>query len=103
MKKFMIEREIPDVGSLQRCELGDAAVQSNGALDQLGKGIQWQYSFVTANKTFCVYLADNEELLHEHAKLSGFPANTITEIVGIIDPTNASYTTEHAKAERAGA
>lgn len=103
MRKFMIQRTIPGAGQMKRCELGDAAVTSNNALAKLGKGIQWQYSFVHDGGTFCVYLAENEELIHEHAKLSGFPANVITEITGMIDPSNAAYTTAHAKAETAAA
>lgn len=86
MRKFMIEREIPGVGSLQNQGLGDAAKTSNTALSQL-KGIQWQYSYVTENKTFCVYLAESEDLIHEHARLSGFPASKITEILRVIDPS----------------
>ena len=85
LKKFMIEREIPGVGSLPPGGLGDAAKTSNSALSQL-KGIQWQQSFVTADKTFCIYFAENEDLIREHARLSGFPASKITEIVRVIDP-----------------
>lgn len=89
LRKFMIEREIPCVGGKSTTELAQAASVSNGALAQL-KGIQWQYSFVTADKTFCVYLAESEELIHEHARISGFPANKVTEIVTMIDPSTAS-------------
>ncbi|QPC45073.1 DUF4242 domain-containing protein [Kaustia mangrovi] len=86
LRRFMIERDIPKVGTLSGQELGDAARTSNGALAKLS-GIQWQYSYVTADKTFCVYLADSEEVIREHARLSGFPASRITEIVTTIDPT----------------
>lgn len=85
LRKFMIEREIDGVGSLPPRGLGDAAKTSNTALSQL-KGIQWQYSYVTENKTFCIYLAESEEVIREHARLSGFPANKITEILRVIDP-----------------
>lgn len=87
MRKFMIEREIPGVGELNACELSDAAKTSNDALAKLAPHIQWQQSYVTAEKTFCVYFAENEDLIQEHARLSGFPANVITEIHGVIDPS----------------
>lgn len=87
MRKFMIERDLPGVGRLDSCALSDAARTSNGALAALGPGIQWQQSYVTADKTFCVYLAENEELIRRHAEKSGFPATRITEITGLIDPS----------------
>lgn len=86
LRKFVIEREIEGVGSLTECQLGDAAKTSNGAVAQL-KGIQWQYSFVTQNKTFCIYLAESEALIREHARLTGFPASKITEVSRMIDPS----------------
>lgn len=89
MKKFMIEREIPKVGTLEGEQLRQAAAQSNKALRQLGPDIQWLESFVTDDKTFCVYLAKDEAIIREHAKLSGFPANKVTEIGKEIDPTTA--------------
>jgi hypothetical protein len=89
MKKFMIERDIPKVGTLEGEHLRVAAAQSNQALRQLGPDIQWLESFVTADKTFCVYLAKDEAIIREHAKLSGFPANKVTEIGKEIDPTTA--------------
>lgn len=88
LRRFIIEREIAGIGGLGEAELGAAARTSNGALARLD-GIQWQHSYVTADKTFCVYLAENEELIREHARISGFPANKITEIVTIIDPSTA--------------
>lgn len=90
MRKFMIEREIEGVGELDACQLQEAAATSNDALAQLGPGIQWQHSYVTGNRTYCVYLADSEELIRAHAERSGFPANRITEITSIIDPTTAA-------------
>jgi hypothetical protein len=83
----MIERDIPQVGSLEREQLREAAKTSNGALKQLGTDIQWIESFVAADKTFCVYLARDEEIIRRHAEISGFPATKITEIRKTIDPT----------------
>lgn len=91
MKRYLIEREIPAVGTLEREQLREAAKKSNAALHQLGPDIQWIESFVAGDKTFCVYLAKNEEIIREHARISGFPATKITEIRKVIDPT-----TEHA-------
>jgi hypothetical protein len=87
MKRFLIERDIPQVGALEREQLREAAKKSNGALRQLGTDIQWVESFVAADKTFCVYLAKDEEIIRRHAEISGFPATKITEIRKIIDPT----------------
>lgn len=90
MKKFLIERHIPAVGSLEREQLREAAQKSNAVLRQLGPDIQWVESFVAAEKTFCVYLATDEALIHRHATLSGFPATKVTEIGKMIDPTTAA-------------
>lgn len=90
MRKFMIEREIPKVGGLEGEPLREAAATSNRALCQLGTGIQWLESFVTADKTFCVYLAADEAIIQKHAELSGFPATKITEIKRTIDPSTAT-------------
>ncbi|GAB5468422.1 MAG: hypothetical protein Kilf2KO_14520 [Rhodospirillales bacterium] len=87
MTKFIIERDIPAVGSLEREQLRGAAAKSNEALAQLGGGIQWVESFVAADKTFCVYLAESEELIHKHAEISGFPATKVTPVRKMIDPT----------------
>ena len=89
MKRYVIEREIPEVGSFEREQLKGAAAKSNEALAQLAPKVQWIHSYVAANQTFCVYLADSEADIHRHAELSGFPANRITEISKIIDPTTA--------------
>ena len=89
MKKYVIEREIPKVGSLEREQLQQAAQKSNQALRQIGPDIQWLESFVASDKTFCIYLAKDEETIRRHAELSGFPANKITEINKVIDPTTA--------------
>jgi hypothetical protein len=90
MKRFLIERDIPAVGSLEREQYRAAAQRSNDALRQLGPDIQWSYSFVAADKTFCVYYAKDEAIIRKHAEISGFPANRITEIAKTIDPTTAS-------------
>ena len=89
MKKYMIERDIPGVGQMTPEQLKGAAATSNAALAQLGPRIAWVESFVTGDKTFCVYMAEDEAVIHEHSKLSGFPANKITQIGGKIDPTTA--------------
>jgi len=89
MKRYMIERDVPGVGMLPPCEMAAAAARSNAALAQLDGRVEWVQSFVTTDKTFCVYLADDEAAIHQHAEISGFPANRITEIGGIIDPSTA--------------
>jgi Protein of unknown function (DUF4242) len=92
MKRYVIEREIPKVGTLERQQLKEAAAKSNDALRQLAPDIQWVESFVAADKTFCIYLAKDETVIHRHAELSGFPASKITEIGKKIDPTTAAQT-----------
>jgi hypothetical protein len=89
MKRYMIERNIPKVGSLNGEQLKGAAAKSNEALRELGPDVQWITSFVAEDKTFCVYLAKDEEIIKKHAEISGFPANKITELSGSIDPTTA--------------
>lgn len=89
MKKFIIERDLPKIGEASGDDLKGAAKTSNAALAELGKDIQWVHSYVAENKTFCLYLAENEEIIRKHSELSGFPATIITEIKGIIDPTTA--------------
>jgi hypothetical protein len=90
LKKFVIERDIPAVGTLDAAQLAGAAAKSNEALCQIGaKDIQWIQSYVAGDKTFCVYLAADEAAIRKHAELSGFPATKITEIVGVIDPATA--------------
>jgi hypothetical protein len=88
MKKYLIEREIPGVGGFTAEQLKGAAATSNEALAKI-PGVQWQESYVTGDKTFCIYLAESEDLIREHSRLSGFPANKITEIKSAIDPTTA--------------
>jgi hypothetical protein len=90
MQRFLIERDIPKVGSMSGEELGGTARTSNDALAKLAPRVQWQHSYVAGDKTFCIYLADSEDAIHEHAKLSGFPASKITRIETVIDPTTGS-------------
>jgi hypothetical protein len=87
LRKFIIERDIPAVGSFEREQLRGAAAQSNKVLRELGPDIQWVESYVAGDKTFCVYLAKDESLIHKHAELSGFPATKVTEVKRMIDPT----------------
>ena len=87
LRKFIIERDIPGAGSLEREQLRGAAAKSNGVLRELGPDIQWVESYVAADKTFCVYLAKDEAIIKKHAEISGFPATKITEISKTIDPT----------------
>ena len=90
MDKYIIEREIPDVGSLDRAQLKAAAAKSNEALAQLAPDIQWVESYVADDKTFCVYLAKDEAVIRRHAEISGFPASKITRVTRMIDPTTAA-------------
>jgi len=87
LRKFIIERDIPSVGSLEREQLRGAAAKSNAVLTELGPDIQWVESYVAADKTFCVYLAKDEAIIRRHAEISGFPATKITEVRKMIDPT----------------
>ena len=87
LRKFIIERDIPKVGTLEREQLRAAAAKSNEALSQLAPDIQWVESYVADNKTFCVYLANDEAVIRKHAEISGFPASKITEVKKMIDPT----------------
>jgi hypothetical protein len=90
MRKYIIERDIPKVGTFEREQLREAAKTSNAALAKLGPDIQWVESYVTDNKTFCVYLAKDEAIIRRHAEISGFPATKITEVKRMIDPTTSA-------------
>ncbi|MBV2359476.1 DUF4242 domain-containing protein [Thalassococcus sp. CAU 1522] len=90
MKRYMIERDIAGVGAMSGKELCGAAQTSNQALAELAPKVQWEHSYVAGDKTFCVYLAEDEDAIRRHAELSGFPATRITPISGIIDPTTAN-------------
>jgi hypothetical protein len=92
MPRYVIERDIPEVGTFEREQLRDAAKQSNAVLAAMkaeSKNIQWEHSYVAGNKTFCVYIADDEELIQEHARRSGFPATVVTPVRKMIDPVTA--------------
>ena len=92
MPRFVIEREIPEIGTADRAALSAAAQKSNGVLADMQaekKQIQWEHSYVTRDKTFCVYLADDDALIAEHAERSGFPATNVTRVEGMIDPVTA--------------
>lgn len=89
MKRYVIERDLPGVGGLNREQLKGVAVTSNDALAKLSGKAQWLQSFVADNKTFCVYLAENEAAVQEHARLSGFPATKVTEVRSVVDPMTA--------------
>ena len=89
MKRYLIERDIAGVGTLDRQQLKEAAATSNAALAKLSGRAQWVQSFVVDDKTFCIYLADNESSVHQHAELSGFPASKVTEVRTVIEPMTA--------------
>jgi hypothetical protein len=89
MPKYLIEREIPGAGKLSPAQLQGISQKSCSVLNNLGPQIQWIHSYVTADKIYCVYRAPNEEMVREHAKQGGFPANRISEITTIIDPSTA--------------
>ena len=89
MPKFIIERDIPGAGQLTPNELQGISQKSCGILRQMGPQIQWLHSYVTGDKVYCIYIADSEQAIREHAEQGGFPANRIEEIKTIIDPTTA--------------
>ena len=92
MPRYVIERDIPEIGSAEREALRDAAAKSNGVLADMKaekKNIQWEHTYVAGDKTFCIYLANDEGLIHEHAERSGFPATVVTEVRKMIDPVTA--------------
>ena len=89
MPTYLIEREIPGAGKLTAEQLHDISVVSCGALTKLGSQIQWKHSYVAGDKIYCVYIAPHKEMVLEHAKMGGFPANLITEVSAIIDPVTA--------------
>ena len=89
MQRYVIERDLPGVGKMNRGQLKDASTTSNDALAKLSGKVQWVHSYVADDKTFCIYLADSVETIQQHARLSGFPAHKVTEVRTIIDPTTA--------------
>lgn len=89
MPQFVIEREMPDAGSLGLADLQAASRASCSVLRSMGPDIQWVHSYVTDNKIYCIYRAENAELIQQHASSAGFPANSVQEIRSVIDPTTA--------------
>src|SRR6266496_1490013 len=98
MPKYLIEREIPGAGSLSGQELQGISQTSCGVLQKMGPQIQWVQSYVTGDKIYCVYIAANEEMIREHARQGGFPANRISEIKSTIDPNTAEAAAATAEA-----
>ncbi len=90
MKMYVIEREIAGLGQFTPEQLKSASQTSCGVLKEMGSKIEWLQSYVTGNKMYCIYRAENEELIKEHAKKGGFPANSIVEVSGIISPATAT-------------
>jgi hypothetical protein len=89
MPKFVIERDIPNAGKLTARELKSIAQTSCAAINKVGPELQWIQSYVTTDKIYCVYISPNKEMIYDHAKFGGFPANSVSEIATIIDPTTA--------------
>ena len=89
MPKYVIEREIPGAGALSAAELQGISQKSCGVLSAMGPQIQWVQSYVTGDKIYCVYIAPNADMVREHARQGGFPANSVSEVKTIIDPTTA--------------
>lgn len=87
LKRYVIERDVVGIGAMSRDELSDVSATSNDALAQLSPRVMWSHSYVAGDKTFCIYLAEDIDAIHDHARISGFPATIITEIQTIIDPT----------------
>lgn len=89
MPQYVIERNIPGAGALSTAELKAISQKSCAVLNQMGPQIQWMHSYVTGDKIFCIYRAPNAEMLREHARLGGFPADNVAEVAAVIDPTTA--------------
>src|ERR1051326_1700150 len=89
MPKYLIEREVPGAGKMTPKELQAISQTSCGVLNKLGPSIQWNESYVTGDKIYCVYIAPNEEMVREHARQGGFPANSVSEVATVIGPTTA--------------
>jgi len=91
MPKYVIEREIPGAGGLSERDLAAIAQKSNRVLAKLGPEIQWLHSYVAGDRIYCLYIAANEELVREHARQGGFPANRVTQVAATIDPTTGEH------------
>jgi hypothetical protein len=89
MPKYVIERDIPGAGKLTPAELKAVSQKSCGVLNELGPSIQWVQSFVTDDRVYCIYLAPNEDAVRKHAQLGGFPANKISRVRAVIEPSTA--------------
>lgn len=89
MPKYVIEREIPGAGNLTAADLNGISQKSCGVLNQLGPSVQWVQSYVTQDKIYCVYIAPDEQAVRRHAEMGGFPANSVSEVKTMIDPTTA--------------
>jgi hypothetical protein len=89
MPQYLIERNIPGAGKLSAADLKGISQKSCGVLNQLGPQIQWVHSYVTGDRIYCVYRAPNEEMVREHARQGGFPADRVSEVTSTIDPTTA--------------
>ncbi len=89
MPKYVIERELPGAGNMTTADLRAISQKSCGVLQEMGPNIQWVQSYVTQDKIYCVYIATDEELVREHAQLGGFPANSVSRVTEVIDPTTA--------------
>jgi hypothetical protein len=92
MNRYVIERDMPGVGTMQREQFREAAQKSNSVLAELAPDVQWIESYVTDDKIYCVYMAKDAGVVKKHAELSGFPANKITQVRRVIDPTTAAAT-----------
>jgi len=92
MNKYVIERTVPGAGEMDEAALAAIAAKSNGVLRELGPDIQWLHSYVAADKITCVYLAENEEIVREHARCGGFPIDQVLEVRAVIDPATARAT-----------
>ena len=90
MPKYVIERDIPSIGQFSSAQLGEASRKSCNVLHKLSPRVQWNHSYVTGDKLYCIYIAVNEEAVREHARLSGFPASRVSEVKAIIDPTTGA-------------
>ncbi len=98
MPKYLIEREIPGAGNLSKTDLQGISQTSCGVLQKMGPEIQWIQSYVTGDKVYCVYISPNEEMIRQHAQQGGFPANRISEIKSVIDPSTAEQSAQQQSA-----
>jgi hypothetical protein len=98
MPKYVIEREIPNAGKLTAQQLQSIAQKSCGVLSKLGPQIQWQHSYVTGDRIYCVYIAANEQILRKHAEQGGFPINRVSQVFSTIDPTTSEVRAPEAVA-----